>query len=238
MPKIGLSVGVGGMAAAVATGSYEDLTTYTEVDPETDLAVTTNKLTVTNIHPEHTETYLYYDFGAGYFKKDFEIRFVLKVTAIWTDHALQGVIGVSNTLGMDVEGPNIEINYDYLDAGSGANYRIAVGGGDHVAHTNQNQFLVGTTYYCKIERTYVGGAEDNRFYLTVYSDSGYSIPAKYIYGGSTGDPIAAWGEPDFTLAEATEEFRYLMLATSSKDSSSETEVGSFEISNVEIISNA
>jgi len=216
----------------------EDLRTYTKVDPESDFVVIANKLTVTDIHPEHTTTYLYYDFGIEYFKRNFEMRFALKVTTIWTDHAIQGIIGVSNTLGLAVEGPNVEINYDYTDAGSGANYQIGVGGGDHVAHTHQNQFLVGTTYYCKIERIYVGGAEDNIFQMTVYTDSNYSIRAKNIYGGQIGEDIAAWGEPDFTLAEATEEFRYLMLATSSRGDYSEVEVGSFEISDVVIMSNS
>jgi len=226
-------------AASIESGwtDAEDLTTYTKVDPESNFSVETNKVTVTNIHPEHTISYLYYDFGADYFKKDFEIRFALKVADIWEAHALQGIIGVSNTIGLTVEGPNIEINYDYTDAGSGANYIIGVGGGDHVAHTNQNQFLVGTTYYVKIERIYVGGETDNIFQATVYTDSDYTIRAKNLYGGQVGEDIAPWGEQDFTLAEATEEFRYLMLATSSRGEYSDTEIGSFEISNVKIISN-
>jgi len=222
----------------VLESGTEDLTTFTEVDPESNLAVTTDKLIVTDIHPEHTITYLYYDFGAEYFKRNFEMRFALKVTDIWVDHGLQGVIGVANALGLDVNGPNVEINYDYTDAGSGANYIIGVGGGDHVAHTNQNQFLVGTTYYCKIERIYVGGAADNIFRMTVYTDSNYTIRAVNIYGGQIGEDIAAWGESDFTLAEATEKFRYLMLATSGRADYDDTESGSFEISDVEIISNS
>jgi hypothetical protein len=219
--------------------SYEDFTGYTDVDPETNFTIEANKLTVADIYPEHSTTYLYYDFGAEYFKKNFEIRFGLKVTAIWTDHAIETIIGVSNTLGLAVEGPNVEFNYDYTDAGEGANYIIGVGGGDHVAHTNQNDFLVGNTYYCKLERIYVGGAEDNIVQMTVYTDSEYTTRAKQIYGSGAhiGEDLATWGEPDFTLAEATEEFRYLMIATSSRDNYSETEIGSFEVSNVEIISN-
>lgn len=215
----------------------EDLTTYTEVDPESNFTVTPTKLTVADIHPEHTETYLYYDFGVEYFKRNFEIRFALKVSSIWLEHALHTVIGVSNSLGLAVEGPNVELNYDYTDAGSGANYLLGVGGGDHVAHTNQNQFLVGTTYYCKLERIYVGGAEDNIVQMTVYTDSDYTIRAKNIYGGNIGDDIAPWGEPDFELALATEEFRYLMISTSSRASYDDTALGSFEVSNIKIVSN-
>jgi len=215
----------------------EDLTTYTSVDPEDNFTITSNKLTVTDIHPDHTTTYLYYDFGEGYFKKNFEIRFALKVTAIWEDHALQGIIGVANSLTLNPGGPNIEINYDYTGAGSGANYDIEVGGGAHVAHTYINDFLIGTTYYCKFERIYVGGAEDNIVQLTVYTDDAYTVRAKKIYMNPPGADLPTWGEDDFTLAEATETYRYLMLATSSRDSHSETIVGSFEISDVEIISN-
>ena len=160
---------------SLVSSGAEDLSTYTEVDPESNLAVIPTKVTVVDIHPEHTITYLYYDFGVNHFKKDFEMRFALKVNTIWTDHALQGIIGVSNSLGLSVEGPNIQINYDYTDAGSGANYIIGVGGGDHVAHSNQNHFLVGTIYYCKIERIYVGGAEDNIFQMTVYTDSNIQL---------------------------------------------------------------
>jgi len=218
-------------------GDYEDLTTYTKVDPESNFTVINDKLTVTDIHPEHTTTYLYYDFGAEYFKKNFVMRFALKVTTIWEDHSLQGVIGVSNTLGLNVEGPNIEINYDYTDAGAGANYIIACGGGDHVAHSGQNQFLVNTTYYCEVERTFVGGAEDNKFYIRVYTDSDYTTLAKILYGGGIGEDINPWGEDDFTLEEANTKYRYLMLSTSSRADYEDTEYGSFEISNVEVISN-
>ena len=220
-----------------STSEVENLTTYTPVDPEANFTITANKLTVTSIHPEHTTTYLYYDFGADYFKKNFEMRFALKVTTIWVDHALQGIIGVADTLNLTPEGPNIEINYDYTGAGSGANYLIGVGGGDHVAHSYLGLFLVGTTYYCKFERVYVGGAKDNIVQLTVYTDDAYTIKAKRIYGSHIGDDIDAWGEGDFTLAEATDEFRYLMLSTSGGASYDPTEFGSFEISNVQIISN-
>jgi len=215
----------------------EDLTTYTQVDPEDNLATTADKLTVTNIHPEHTTTYLYYDFGANYFKKDFEIRFALKVTDMWTQHALQGIIGVARTVGLAVEGPRIRLNYDYQDAGEGANYVLGVGGGDHVAHGNQNQFLIGTTYYIKFQRIYVGGEADNYVLATAYTDPDYTVVAKYIYGGQIGEDIAPWGDNDFSLAHATEEFRYLIIASSSRDEYSASEVGSFEISDVEIISN-
>ena len=209
---------------------YEDLTTYTPVDPDSVFTITTTTVVVDSIHPEYTTTYLYYDFGADYFKRNFEIRFILDVTDIWVDHASQGVIGVADTLGLDVNGPNIEINYDYTGAGADTNYFIGVGGGDHVAHSNQNQFVENKTYYCKTERIYVGGATDNIFQMTVYTDSDYTIRAKKIYGGSIGDDIAAWGEGDFTLAEAIDEFRYLMLATSGRAAYDPTEVGSFVIS--------
>lgn len=223
--------------APTPTG-YEDLTTYTPVDPDSNFTITSSTVVVDSIHPEYTTTYLYYDFGVDSLKRNFEIRFALEVTAIWTAHAIQGIIGVSNTLGLSVGGPNIEINYDYTGAGADTNYFIGVGGGDHVAHSNQNQFVEGTTYYCKSERIYVGGAADNIFQMTVYTDSDYSIRAKKIYGGSIGDDIATWGEVDFTLAEAVDEFRYLMLATSGRAADDSTEVGSFVISNVQIISNS
>jgi hypothetical protein len=216
----------------------EDLSTYTSVDPESNFTITPTKVTVTVIHPEHTTTYLYKDFGAGYFKRNFEIRFGLNVSAIWTAHALQGIIGVTNNLGLGnaVEGPNVEINYDY--DGDGTRYELQVGGGDHVAHSYIDQFLWGAlVYYCKFERVYVGGATNNIAQLTVYSDSNYTVLAKKITTSPVGGNLATWGEGDFTLAEATEEFRYLMLATSSRASYSDTESGSFEISNVEIISN-
>jgi hypothetical protein len=112
-----------------------------------------------------------------------------------------------------------------------------VGGGVHVAHSSISDFLIGTTYYCKFERIYVGGAEDNIVQLTVYTDDAYTIRAKKIYLTPIGGDLPVWGEPDFTLEEATTEFRYLMLATSGRASWDESASGSFEISDVEIISN-
>lgn len=59
--------------------TYEDLTTYTEVDPSDVLDVTANDVTFTSL-TRLTSTYVYKNFGADYFA-DFSINFEYKVTA-------------------------------------------------------------------------------------------------------------------------------------------------------------
>ncbi|MFA6040611.1 MAG: hypothetical protein WC733_03830 [Methylophilus sp.] len=59
--------------------TYEDLTTYIEIDPTDVLAVTANDVTFTNL-TRLTSTYVYKDFGVDYFA-DFSINFEYKVTA-------------------------------------------------------------------------------------------------------------------------------------------------------------
>jgi hypothetical protein len=58
---------------------YEDLTTFTEIDPTDVLAVAADDITFTGL-TRLTTTYVYKDFGADYFA-DFSINFEYKVTA-------------------------------------------------------------------------------------------------------------------------------------------------------------
>jgi len=65
---------------AYAVGAYEDYTTYTEVDPNTDITVATNTLTIDTMRRD-VSAYVYKDKGAGHFSGDFEHVVDVKATA-------------------------------------------------------------------------------------------------------------------------------------------------------------
>ena len=75
--------------------TYEDFTTYTEVDAGGHITVATNKLT--GVVPETAESYVYKDFTADYFDSDYEIQWKMNVAASSEDAAL-GVFILANDL--------------------------------------------------------------------------------------------------------------------------------------------
>jgi hypothetical protein len=55
--------------------AISDLTTWTESDPQNRLTVTATSVTINDLERDDDGTYVYYDFGAGYWSGDWEIRF-------------------------------------------------------------------------------------------------------------------------------------------------------------------
>ena len=68
--------------------AYEDFTTYTESDPESDITVTSTKVDVDAIYRKVQSGYVRKDFGEDYFSADFEIDIEVQVTAmdLYTSH--------------------------------------------------------------------------------------------------------------------------------------------------------
>ncbi|MHC4114003.1 MAG: hypothetical protein ACYSSL_01580 [Planctomycetota bacterium] len=55
----------------------EDFTTYTEVDPGADITVDANTISWDDLDSRGTDSYVYYDKGAGFFDGDFSHTFLL-----------------------------------------------------------------------------------------------------------------------------------------------------------------
>lgn len=75
--------------------TLEDFTTYTEVDEEGTITVTSHE--ITGSVDRHVDTYVYKDFGAGHFG-DFEHLHDAEVVAPKGNAGMAGVWGVSNQI--------------------------------------------------------------------------------------------------------------------------------------------
>lgn len=73
-------VNIGGIEYSVGGGGTEDLTTYTEVDPSSDLTVTSNLIAFDTMRRD-VAAGVYKDFGVSYFTGDFEFTFDFDFTA-------------------------------------------------------------------------------------------------------------------------------------------------------------
>lgn len=166
----------------------EDLTTYTEVDPNSHISATSSRMTGIGIN-RNEKAYAYYDKGVDYFDA-LDIDFDFRITEISVNDIF-GVIGVSNVLGHLGEwGVNdVRVNAYYPGGAQARIYITTSAGGDYMV------ISVNTTYYCTLERA----AGNATFNLKVYSDadrtnlldtltcniSTASTKHRYIYGISS-----------------------------------------------------
>lgn len=139
----------------------EDLSTYTEVDPNSHISATSSRMTGTYINRNET-AYAYYDKGADYFDA-LDIYFDIRATNLDSNDIL-GVFGISNTLNhIGAFGTSdIKVVFYYPGDGVRGLYLGTGGALDYMA------ISLDTTYYCILERA-AGSASVN---LKVYSDSG------------------------------------------------------------------
>jgi len=182
--------GISGFGLAL-TGTPENFTTYTEVDPGGYVTVTASRLTVTNM-PRTATAYVYKDFGVDYFG-DFEMQIESLITSQDANAALY-ILSLANQAG-----PSNAMSNN-LGLSTGQN-NILWGVWPTFDKWQPSQ-LVGTTYYFHLQRT---GAIA---ICQVYSDSSYSIllhtltatvSTKFRYvipcqsaGSTESDVISGW----------------------------------------------
>lgn len=138
----------------------EDLTSYTEVDPNSHISATASRATGANVGRDES-CYLYYDKGVDYFAAlciDFDI-----CVSTFPVNGMLGVFGISNTLNDFGVFGNDDIKvmfYNRADYGNGLYFSSA-------AVSDRMQITKDVIYYCTLERT-SGSATVN---LKVYSDA-------------------------------------------------------------------
>lgn len=137
----------------------EDLSTYSEVDPNSHISATSSRMTGTNINRNET-AYAYYDKGADYFDA-LDIDFDIKATNLDSNDIL-GVFGISNTLNHTGAFGKSDIRIAYYKPSSGSTGLYLT------ANTSDNMTIsLDTIYYCTLERS-AGSANVS---LKVYSDA-------------------------------------------------------------------
>lgn len=137
----------------------EDLSTYTEVDPNSHISATSARMTGAGINRNET-AYAYYDKGAGYFDAldiDFDV-----FTSNLDANDIIGVLGITNTLDHIGGLGKSDIRVVFYGSGINKTLNLNANTGDTI------NISLNTAYYCTLERA-AGNATVN---LKVYSDSG------------------------------------------------------------------
>lgn len=149
--------------------AIEDFSTYTEVDPNSKIAVGTRRVTAADVDRDE-DVYLYKDFGADYFD-GLALSFTLLVNATSTPaggSAAAGGIALSNTID-DLSGHGTtDINVVIAEETSGFKIFLERGPGTAV-----DSYLgsADTVYYCTLTRA----AGNDTATLRIYSDSARTI---------------------------------------------------------------
>lgn len=139
----------------------ENLTTYTEVDPNGHISVSASRVTLAGLTRAESAR-LYKDFGAGHFNKiDISFAFYLASTSLHS--YCMAVTGLSNTS----DGTNLVAYYAYRESNVWYIYYQIMGGTPVLIKSGVSS---DTVYYGKIERE--ASSATINFYL--YADAGHT----------------------------------------------------------------
>lgn len=153
-------------------GATQDLTGFTETDPNARISVTASRATAANLTRQE-DAFVYKDKGVGWFAGDFKHRLAVRVTAansggwlgVW---ALANNVDDAYWLQLNAQALLVNLYYD------GANYQLrlreAYGGEFFTATYN---ISLNTTYYLELERL-EGVGTYGTLYCRIYSDAGYT----------------------------------------------------------------
>jgi len=152
----------------IVVTSYEDLTKYTEVDPDAEVTVYGRYLVTTGLWND-TSTYVYKDFGSAHFN-GFEVKFRCKSTYTDGTNSRAFFFGIANGVGVLNSCAGIKIVIDLYWTGSVRTLSLkALNGGTQLAAQSYNINLK-TDYYIKITH-----AKDSQTVTAaIYSDPEYS----------------------------------------------------------------
>jgi hypothetical protein len=203
--------------------SAQDLTTYTEIDTGARFGVAASVLTVTALEADETAI-LYKDFGAAFFDDNYNHRFEINISACDGGAYLYPWM-MSNRNGEDVF-THSSNNRDYLRcrilANSSTAYLLSIGerNGAALQQTVNIELVVGTTYYCEINRDESVGTF-GELKLSVYADAARTVllatesltltekeDFQYLYGGNSlgqagTSPTISGTVSNFTISSDT-----------------------------------
>ena len=138
--------------------STEDLTSYTEVDPGSNISKTSSRVTLTAL-PTNLDSYLYKDFGANYFDA-IELLFTIYFNSSSSIASLCAAGFTVNTLNDSSAWPTTSILIGLQKDGA-SSYILYLGDDDYTTISSN------TAYYCKLVRAAGSGTA----YLYIYTNS-------------------------------------------------------------------
>ena len=166
--------------------SIEDFTTYTEVDPNAKLTVTSSKADGVNVDKDE-DVYLYDDKGVDRYNK-IDIDFEVYISSASLGGALAGM-GMSITAVSTVQNFGAtDISVLQRETGAGA-HRIALRRGNNVANDEFTTGAADTLYYCTLARAKGSDTVTVKIYsdsnrttlLDTLSVSGFGTGTRYRY---------------------------------------------------------
>lgn len=199
----------------------EDLTTYTQVDPNSHIATTTDRCTFAGLIRNET-AYCYKDHGVNHFAGDFEHLVIARATSM-ANTAECWIWGLANELNDFNSASAARMGITWYDDA----YRLYLIDFDPGATQDYFAGAVDTTYYLKIVRDEAVGANGTA-YCYIYSDATMETLVdtlsvaldnkndfRYLYCCSsynTGHATAGsgWAE-DFDLQEAAAPARRIFI---------------------------
>jgi hypothetical protein len=151
------------------TDPVEDFSGYTETDPNSEITVTSTKITGTNFRRPQS-AYVYKDKGADHFNADFEHFLTAYLASISTGNASFWIL--SNYVGNAV---NQKANTNAhlrgcIDHGGGTPIMQLVEWADPSEYADNYAISTGTPYYLKVKRDESVGTYGTA-YIYIYSDS-------------------------------------------------------------------
>lgn len=182
-------------AAGNAGGIFEpdiDLSTFTEVDPGADIAVSGTRATITTM-PRSIDAYLYKDYGVDAFAGDMEVLFEVDTTNLNNDTGSPfcGLATIANT---------IDDIWNITDFAGVVLYKNGVNAPEMFirervsSSNNEVVFSVGEAiYYCKLTRDVSIGANGEMF-LGVATSTANRDAETWAYSGTltmASPPISA-----------------------------------------------
>ncbi|MBI9086818.1 MAG: hypothetical protein JEZ11_24690 [Desulfobacterales bacterium] len=191
---------------------YEYFTTYTEVDPGGVITVTDNKIEAVAI-PSTPDAYLYKDFGAAYFSTYFDIRFKVNLVSASGSDANLGAICLANSLGNTTDIAN-SLYLQLYAYSSHTNIILVQRRAGAVVATSDIEDVgtYNTNFWIKLVREVF----QSKLYAYIYTDEFITLRKTLVVN----------------LTDAGEDFRYLLTAQTSGNSSKTATV---TIENMEIV---
>lgn len=178
-----------------------DFTDYTEQDTNNRLSQIPTRSTFTTLYRGDPITYLYYDYGAGYFTTSENIKFTFEITDLYsfssTSRTLHDILLIQNVVGVRTA-PYISCFLVEIGA-SDTTFILRLRADDDAGDDPYDDSVtldVGTPYYCTLVRN------NNAITLDIYDDPGRTSHVDTL----TSTPVNLTQTFQYLLSPSSQQF--------------------------------